>query len=79
MRVGSSSNILIATLRENSFIHAGPLRQTLMRSVYTVYNLCGHHLSVQYSVLCIVFYIFLFCILWASGPEIKLSYLIICL
>ena len=27
MRVGSSSNILIATLRENSFIHAGPLRQ----------------------------------------------------
>ena len=29
----SSSNILIATLRENSFIHAGPLRQKWMRSV----------------------------------------------
>ena len=27
MRVGSSSNILITSLRENSFIHAGPLRQ----------------------------------------------------
>ena len=38
MRVGSSSNVLIATLRENSFIHAGPLRQKWMRSVYTVYN-----------------------------------------
>ena len=38
MRVGSSNNILIATLRENSFIHAGPLRQKWMRSVYTVYN-----------------------------------------
>ena len=38
MRVGSSSNVLIATLRENSFIRAGPLRQKWMRSVYTVYN-----------------------------------------
>ena len=38
MRVGSSSNVLIATLRENGFIHAGPLRQKWMRSVYTVYN-----------------------------------------
>ena len=38
MRVGNSSNILIATFRENSFIHAGPLRQTWRRSVYTVYN-----------------------------------------
>ena len=38
MRVGSSSNVLIATLRENSFIHAGPLRQKWMRSVYTVCN-----------------------------------------
>ena len=38
MRVGSSINVLIATLRENSFIHAGPLRQKWMRSVYTVYN-----------------------------------------
>ena len=38
MRVGSSSNILIATLRKNSFIHAGPLRQKWMMSVYSVYN-----------------------------------------
>ena len=38
MRVGSSSNVLITTLRENSFIHAGPLRQKWMRSVYTVCN-----------------------------------------
>ena len=38
MRVGSSSNILIASLREHSFINAGPLRQKWMRSVYTVYN-----------------------------------------
>ena len=38
MRVVSSSNILIATLRENSFIHAGPLRQKWVRSVHTVYN-----------------------------------------
>ena len=38
MRVGSSSNILIATLRENRFIHADPLRQKWTRSVYTVYN-----------------------------------------
>ena len=36
--IGSSSNVLIATLRENTFIHAGPLRQKWMRSVYTVYN-----------------------------------------
>ena len=34
MRVGSSSNILIATLRENSLIDAGPLRQNWVRSVY---------------------------------------------
>ena len=27
MRIGNSSNVLIATLRENSFILAGPLRQ----------------------------------------------------
>ena len=39
VRVGNSSNISIATLRENSFIHAGPLRQKWVRSVYyTVYN-----------------------------------------
>ena len=38
MRIGSSSNILIATLRENSFILAGPLRQKWVRSVYTIYN-----------------------------------------
>ena len=40
MRIGSSSsnNILIATLRENSFILAGPLRQKWIRSVYTIYN-----------------------------------------
>ena len=41
MRIGSSSNILIATLRENSFILAGPLRQKWVRSVHTIYNLCG--------------------------------------
>ena len=34
VRVGSSSNVLIATLRENSFIHAGPLKQKWMRSLY---------------------------------------------
>ena len=33
MRIGSSSNILIATLRENSFILAGHVRQKLIRSV----------------------------------------------
>ena len=38
MRVGSSSNILIASLRENSFIPAGPLRQKWTRRVYTVYT-----------------------------------------
>ena len=38
MRVGSSDNISIAMLRENSFIHAGPLRQKWVRSVYNVYN-----------------------------------------
>ena len=38
MRIGGSSNILIATLRENSFILAGPLRQKWIRSVYTSYN-----------------------------------------
>ena len=47
MRVGSSNNILIATLRKNSFIHAGPLIQRWVRSVYTVYNWCGHRLSGQ--------------------------------
>ena len=34
MPVGSSNNILIAMLRENSFIHAGPLRQKLVGGVY---------------------------------------------
>ena len=34
MQVGSSSNILIATLRESSFIHASLLREKWMRSVY---------------------------------------------
>ena len=38
MRVGSGSIVLIATLRENSFIHAGPFRQKWMRSVYTVHS-----------------------------------------
>ena len=38
MRIGSSSNLLIAMLRENSFILAGPLRQKWIRSVYTIYN-----------------------------------------
>ena len=38
MRIGSSSNVLIATLRENSFILAGPLRQKWITSVYTIYN-----------------------------------------
>ena len=32
MRIGSSSNVLIATLRENSFILAGPLRQKWITS-----------------------------------------------
>ena len=38
MRIGSSSNVLIATLRENSFILAGPLSQKWITSVYTIYN-----------------------------------------
>ena len=38
MRVGSSNNILIATLRENCFIYAGPLGQKLVRTVHSVYN-----------------------------------------
>ena len=38
MRIGSSSNVLIATLRENSFILAGPLRQKWITSVYTINN-----------------------------------------
>ena len=67
MRIGSSSNILIATLRENSFILAGPLGLVLSSSECTV----------QYFVLCIEFYVFLSCMLWASGPEIKLSYRIL--
>ena len=36
--IGSSSNVLIATLIENSFILAGPLRQKWITSVYTIYN-----------------------------------------
>ena len=38
MRDGRSSTILIATLREKSYIHAAPLRQKWIRSVYTIYN-----------------------------------------
>ena len=38
MRVDSSNNILIATLADNSFVHAGPLRQKWVRSVYTVHR-----------------------------------------
>ena len=38
MRIGSSSNVLIATLRENSFILSGPLRQKWITSVYTIYR-----------------------------------------
>ena len=38
MWIGSSSNILIAMLRENSFILAGPLGQKLVRGIYTIYN-----------------------------------------
>ena len=38
MRIGSSRNVLIATLRENSFILAGSLRQKWVRSVHTIYN-----------------------------------------
>ena len=77
MRIGSSSNVLIATPRENSFILAGPIRQKWITSVYTIYNLCCHRLTTilcfMYCVLCI-----LWCILLASGPEINviLSYLI---
>ena len=37
----------------------------------TVFYWSGQCLSVQYSVLCIVFYVFLFCTLWVIGPEIK--------
>ena len=33
VRIGSSSNILIATLRENGFTLAGPLIQKWIRSV----------------------------------------------
>ena len=31
----------------------------------------------MYSTLCFELYVFLSCMLWASGPEIKLSYLIL--
>ena len=37
MRIGSSSNILIATLRENNFILDGPLMQKWARSVEAYY------------------------------------------
>ena len=79
MRVGSSNNILIATLRENSFIHAGPLRQKRVRSVYilfitTVVIVCLY--GTLFYVLCFM-YNYLFCILWAGGPEIKLSSLLL--
>ena len=37
MRIGSSSNVLIATLRENTFILAGPFSQKCITSVYTIY------------------------------------------
>ena len=38
MRVDSSNDIFIATLRDNRFVHAGPLRLKWVRSAYTVYN-----------------------------------------
>ena len=40
MRIGSSSNVLIATLRENSFILAGPLRQKWITKVLRVFIRC---------------------------------------
>ena len=58
MRVGSS----IATLRENSFIHAGPLRQKWMRSVIlfiiSVVIVCLY--STLFYVLCFMYFCFVF-------------------
>ena len=38
LRVDSSKTSLITTLRNNSFVHGGPLRLRWVRSVYLVYN-----------------------------------------
>ena len=67
MRIGSSSNILIATLRENSFTLTGPLRQKCIRSVYTIYNFCGHLLT---TVPCFMYCVFIyFCrVCYAGAP-----------
>ena len=61
MWVGSSSNILIASLRENSFVHAGPLRQKWMRSVYILFIIsvvlvCLY--SILFYVLCFMYFSF---------------------
>ncbi len=63
MRVGSSSNVLIATLRENSFIHAGPLRQKWMRSVYILFVIsvgivCVY--STLFYILCFMYFSFVY-------------------
>ena len=39
MRVDSSHNILIAMLTDNSFVHAGPLREKWVRSEYVLYKM----------------------------------------
>ena len=58
MRVGSSSNVLITTLRENSYIHAGLLRQKWMRSVFiiSVGIVCLY--STLFYVLCFMYFSF---------------------
>ena len=54
MRIGSSSNVLIATLRENSLILAGPLRQKWVRSVYILFIISVDIVCLSYSTLCYV-------------------------
>ena len=76
MRVGSSSsNILIATLRENSFIHAGPLRQQWVRSILVIilWSTC------VCTVLCFMYCGLCIFVLYSMGrwPQIKSSYLIL--
>ena len=65
MRIGSSSNILIATLRENSFILAGPLRQKWVRRIYILF-IISVVIVGMYSTL---FYVLSLCIfvMYAMG------------
>ena len=59
MRVGSSNNILIATLRKNSFIHAGPIRQKWVSNVYILF-IINVVIVCLYSTLFYVLYFMYF-------------------